>query len=49
VRHIGGVTFIKFGELDGRKSPRVTALRDAFVRAHVDAAVPDDIYVALWE
>jgi 2-dehydropantoate 2-reductase len=49
VRHIGGVTFIKFGELDGRKTPRVAALRDAFVRAGVDAAVPDDIRVALWE
>jgi 2-dehydropantoate 2-reductase len=49
VRHIGGVTFIKFGELDGRKSPRVEALRDAFIRARVDAAVPDDIRVALWE
>jgi len=49
VRHIGGVTFIKFGELDGHKSPRVTALCDAFVRARVDAAVPDDIHMALWE
>ena len=49
VRHIGGATFIKFGELDGRKSARIEALRDAFVRARVDAAVPDDIRVALWE
>lgn len=49
VRHIGGVTFIRFGELDGRRSPRVQALRDAFVRANVDAEVPDDIRVALWE
>jgi 2-dehydropantoate 2-reductase len=49
VKHIGGVTFIKFGELDGRKSARVEALHAAFLRAHVDAAVPDDIRVALWE
>jgi len=49
VRHIGGVTFIKFGELDRRKSRRVEALRDAFVRARVDAEVPDDIRVALWQ
>jgi 2-dehydropantoate 2-reductase len=49
IRHIGGVTFIRFSELDGRKSRRVEALRDAFVRARVDAAVPDDIRVALWE
>jgi 2-dehydropantoate 2-reductase len=49
VRHIGGTTFIKFGELDGRRSPRVESLLEAFVRARVDAAVPDDIRVALWE
>jgi 2-dehydropantoate 2-reductase len=49
VRHLGGVTFIRFGELDGTKTPRVLALRDAFVRAGVDAVVPDDIRAALWE
>ena len=49
VRHIGGVTFIKFGELDGTKTQRVLALRDAFVKARVDAEVPEDIQVALWE
>lgn len=49
VRHIGGVTFIKFGELDGRKSPRAEMLRAAFVRAGVDASIPDDIRVAMWE
>jgi len=49
VRHIGGATFIKFGELDGQKTARVLALRDAFAAARVDAEVPDDIRVALWE
>jgi len=49
VRHIGGVTFIKFGELDGRRSARVEALRTAFAAVRVDAEVPDDIRVALWE
>jgi 2-dehydropantoate 2-reductase len=49
IRHTGGVTFIRFGELDNRKSPRVLKLRDAFVEANVDAAVPDDIHAALWE
>jgi 2-dehydropantoate 2-reductase len=49
VRHIGGTTFIRFGEIDGRRSARVEALRGAFVRARVDAAVPEDIRVALWE
>ena len=49
IRHIGGVTFIKFGELDGRKSERVERLREEFAAAKVDVAVPDDIRVALWE
>ena len=49
VRHIGGVTFIKFGELDGRKSERVERLRAEFAAAKVDVALPDDIRVALWE
>ena len=49
VRHIGGVTFIKFGELDGRKSERVERLRAEFAAAKVDVAVPDDVRAALWE
>jgi len=49
VRHLGGVTFIRFGELDRTKTPRVLALREAFTSAGVDAAVPDDIRAALWE
>jgi len=49
VRHIGGVTFIKFGELDRRKSERVEQLRAEFAAAKVDVAVPDDVRVALWE
>jgi 2-dehydropantoate 2-reductase len=49
IRHIGGATFIKFGELDGRKTNRLEPLRAAFARAHVDVAVPDDVRTALWE
>jgi 2-dehydropantoate 2-reductase len=49
IRHIGGVTFIKFGELDGRRSGRVEILRAAFERARVDVEVPADIRVAQWE
>jgi 2-dehydropantoate 2-reductase len=49
IRHIGGATFIKFGELDGRKTARTEVLRATFARANVDVAVPDDIRVALWE
>jgi 2-dehydropantoate 2-reductase len=49
VKHIGGITFIKFGELDGEKSERVERLRAEFAAAKVDVEVPDDIRVALWE
>ncbi|MEO8466920.1 MAG: 2-dehydropantoate 2-reductase [Gammaproteobacteria bacterium] len=49
VRHLGGVTFLRFGELSDERTPRVLALRDAFVQAGVDAAVPDDIRATLWE
>jgi 2-dehydropantoate 2-reductase len=49
VKHIGGVTFVKFGELDRRKSERVERLRAEFSAAKVDVGVPDDIRVALWE
>jgi 2-dehydropantoate 2-reductase len=49
IKHIGGVTFIKFGELDRAKSERVERLRAEFVKAKVDVDVPDDIRVSLWE
>jgi len=49
VKHIGGITFIKFGELDGEKTERVERLCAEFVAAKVDAEVPNDIRVALWE
>jgi 2-dehydropantoate 2-reductase len=49
VKHIGGITFIKFGELDRTRSPRVARLLAEFRKARVDADVPDDIRVALWE
>jgi 2-dehydropantoate 2-reductase len=49
VRHIGGITFIKFGELDRRKSERLEQLRAEFAAAKVDVTVPDDVRVALWE
>ncbi len=49
VKHIGGITFIKFGELDRNRSERLERLRAEFTKADVDASVPDDIHVALWE
>jgi 2-dehydropantoate 2-reductase len=49
IRSIGGVHFIKFGELDNRPSERTEQLRKAFERAGVKVEVPSDIQVALWE
>jgi len=49
IRHVGGATFIKFGELDNHPSDRVERLRAAFVNAGVKVEVPADIHTALWE
>ena len=49
IRHIGGTTFIKLGELHGASSARVERLRAAFERAGVAVDVPADIRVALWQ
>lgn len=49
IKHLGIEPFIAFGELDGRLSPRVEALRQAFERAGVKVSVPADIQAAMWE
>lgn len=49
VAHLGIEPTIAFGELDGRRSARVEALRQAFERAQVKAIVPNDIQAAMWE
>jgi 2-dehydropantoate 2-reductase len=49
IRHAANPTpFVKFGEMDNRPSPRLEALRDAFMRAKVSAEVAPDVHVALW-
>jgi 2-dehydropantoate 2-reductase len=49
IQHLGIEPSIAFGELDGRLSPRVEALRQAFERAGVKVSVPADIQAAMWE
>jgi 2-dehydropantoate 2-reductase len=49
IRSIGATHFVKFGELNRRPSDRVERLRQAFEQAGVQAEVPPDIHVALWE
>ncbi len=46
--HAGTDPFVKFGELDNRRSERVEKLLDMFTRAGVNADVPKDIQVAMW-
>lgn len=48
IRHIGADPFVMFGELDNRRSTRVERLREACMRAGVQADIPPDIHHALW-
>lgn len=48
VRHTGGPARILFGEMDGRRTPRLEAFLAACERAAIDAALIPDIRVALW-
>jgi len=49
IRHAGLEPAIAFGELDRRPSPRLERLRRSFERAGVNARIPADIEVAMWE
>ncbi|MBN1149148.1 MAG: 2-dehydropantoate 2-reductase [Anaerolineales bacterium] len=49
IRHAGIQPYVAFAELDGRRSPRVERLREAFERAGVEVSVPDDIQAAVWQ
>ena len=49
IRNIGTSSFIRFGELDNRRSGRAEQLRQSFEKAGVKVDVPADIHKALWE
>ena len=49
VRHLSAHNRIVFGELDGRRSERVLALKAAFERAPVGAEAADDVRAQMWE
>lgn len=49
IRSMGPPNFIRFGELDNRKSERTQRLAQAFAGTPIKAEVPDDIVKALWE
>jgi 2-dehydropantoate 2-reductase len=46
--HAGIDPFVKFGELDNRRSQRVELLLDTLIRAGVKAEIPPNIEVAMW-
>jgi 2-dehydropantoate 2-reductase len=49
IRHNGTIQRLVFGELDGRRSPRIEAFLATCLGAGIDALVSDDIERAIWE
>jgi 2-dehydropantoate 2-reductase len=49
VRHTGIDPYIAFGESDNRRTERVEKLLRVFLNAGINAEIPPDIMVALWE
>jgi 2-dehydropantoate 2-reductase len=48
IEHLGASSSVTFGELSGKVTPRVDALRDALTSAAIKAVVPVDITAAIW-
>jgi 2-dehydropantoate 2-reductase len=49
IAHTGTMAKLIFGEFDNRRSRRVEALLDACISAGIDAEIPPDINLAIWE
>jgi 2-dehydropantoate 2-reductase len=49
IRSIGQVNAVRLGELDGRPSERTERLRLVLAGAGIQATIPSDIHLALWE
>jgi 2-dehydropantoate 2-reductase len=49
IRSLGGPNFIKFGELDHKRTERVERLKQCFAHASVSVEVPANIIKALWD
>jgi len=49
IRTIEGPNYIKFGELDNRRSDRTAQLQEAFRKTGVTVEIPPEIHKALWE
>ncbi len=48
IRHTGTMASLKYGELDGRASPRIDAFHEACRKAGFDAAISPDINADIW-
>lgn len=48
IRSIGKANFIRFSELDNRRTARTQALLKVFRQAGISSEIPSDIYAALW-
>lgn len=48
IRHAGAEPLVMFGELDNRRSDRMQALLDVFLRAGIKTEVPPDIQRSMW-
>lgn len=49
IRQTGTLAWLKYGELDGRPSPRMTAFHETCMRAGIDGTLSADIAVDIWE
>jgi len=49
IRHVGIEPYIVFNWLDGHPDPRLEALQAAYARVGVNAEIPADIQVKVWE
>lgn len=48
IRHMGTMAWLKYGELDGRASPRLEAFDEACGKAGFEASISPDITVDVW-
>lgn len=49
IESLGALNWVRFGEPDNRRSARAERLLAAFTRAEVQAEIPADLQVALWQ
>ena len=49
IRQTGALAWLKYGELDGRRTPRMEAFHAACLKAGIQGTLSPDIVVDLWE